>query len=181
MSDRWPSPQFPEPWKPSTTLARKVEELFQEERTRGQRAADWVATFVGSWWFIIVQTLIIVAWVLLNTTALLKHWDPYPFIFMNLIFSLESAFASPMILMSQNREAERDRLMAQHDYMLTMKAEAEVRAVLAHLAAQDKALEQMHAMLLAVMKQRAAEGQNGQNENGSTAAPQGDGGKDVTP
>jgi uncharacterized membrane protein len=156
LSDRWSSPQFPEPFQPTDAHLRSVNELFDEGRTLGQRAADSVTAFVGSWRFIIAQSILMTAWVVLNTTAIIQHWDPYPFIFMNLVFSLESALASPMILMSQNRETERDRFIAHNDYLLTVKAEAEIRAVLKHLAAQDKAIAQIHAMLLAI---KAGEGE----------------------
>jgi uncharacterized membrane protein len=151
---------------------RSVNELFDEGRTLGQRAADTVTAFVGSWRFIIAQSILMTAWVVLNTTAIIQHWDPYPFIFMNLVFSLESALASPMILMSQNRETERDRFVAHNDYLLTVKAEAEIRAVLMHLAAQEKAIAQMHAMLIA-LKKGQDEGKAGTGDDSPAVEPAG--------
>ncbi|MCB0010549.1 MAG: DUF1003 domain-containing protein, partial [Anaerolineales bacterium] len=114
------------------------------------RAADWVATAVGSWRFIIGQTLILILWVILNVTALIKHWDPYPFILMNLFMSLQAAFTAPVIMMSQNRQAARDRLEAHNDFVINLKAEEEIRAVLDHLAAQDAALLTIHQQLAAL-------------------------------
>jgi uncharacterized membrane protein len=146
LSDRPPSPVNP----PQQSPIASVNELFYEERSFGQRAADAVTEFVGSWQFIIVQSITLVLWVALNTAALIAHWDPYPFIFMNLLVSLESALASPMILMSQNRQADRDRAIARNEFVLTLKAEAEVRAILAHLAAQDKAIAELRDLLIAL-------------------------------
>jgi uncharacterized membrane protein len=79
-------------------------------------------------------------WAILNVTAWVKHWDPYPFILMNLFLSLQAAYTAPIIMMSQNRQAERDRLEAHNDYRINLKTEKEVRAILDHLAAQDRAL-----------------------------------------
>ena len=79
-------------------------------------------------------------WAWLNLTAWINHWDPYPFILMNLFLSLQAAYTAPMLMMSQNRLAARDRLEAHNDYEINRKAEEEVRAVLEHLSAQDAAL-----------------------------------------
>lgn len=106
----------------------------------GQRAADWVANSVGSWPFILGQSALLLAWAAFNTAAWFYHWDPYPFILMNLLLSLQAAYTAPMIMMSQQRQVERDRLNAHNDYFVNQKAEEEVRAVLDHLAAQDEAL-----------------------------------------
>jgi uncharacterized membrane protein len=86
--------------------------------TLGQRAAEAVARTVGSWRFIIGQSLFIALWVTVNCIGLTPHWDPYPFILMNLLLSLQAAYTAPMILMSQNRQAEHDRLVLYGDYAL---------------------------------------------------------------
>lgn len=161
MSERSRGPGAPEPSQPPLSPAPDVNELFYEERSLGQRAADAVTELVGSWLFIIIQTAIIVVWVVLNSMALLRHWDPYPFIFMNLLVSLESALASPMILMSQNRQADRDRAVARNELILTVKAEAEVRTILARLAAQEKTLAELRALLVALQPGQAAAGSAG--------------------
>jgi len=115
--------------------------------TFGQRAANWVAKTVGCWQIIIVQTLILSIWVALNITAFIRHWDPYPFILMNLLLSLQAAYTAPMIMMSQNQQAVKDRLEAHNDYIVNQKAEEKIRAVLNHLTAQDEALALIHKML----------------------------------
>jgi uncharacterized membrane protein len=131
---------------------RNVNELLEEESSFGQRAADWTTNIMGSWRFVIVQSLVLIVWVVLNVVAWTKHWDPYPFILMNLVMSLQAAYTAPIIMMSQNRQAMRDRLEAHNDYLVNQKAE-EVRAILDHLAAQDQALTQMHELLLALQAQ----------------------------
>jgi len=88
--------------------------------------------------------------VILNVVAWTRHWDPYPFILMNLFMSLQAAYTAPIIMMSQNRQALRDRVDAHNDYLVNQKAEEEVRAILEHLAAQDQALAEMHQFLLAL-------------------------------
>ena len=95
---------------------------------------------MGSWRFIIVQSVLLVAWVILNIAAWVQHWDPYPFILMNLVLSLQAAYTAPVIMMSQNRQALRDRLEAHQDFLINQKAEEEIRVVLNHLEAQNQAL-----------------------------------------
>ena len=94
--------------------------------TRGARIADMVATMVGSWRFIIIQSALLALWVVLNLTGYFYHWDPYPFILMNLLLSTQAAYAAPIIMMSQNRQAEIDRRNAEHDYRVNVKAELEI-------------------------------------------------------
>jgi len=132
--------QFPKPFEHAHPPVRNVNEIEVERLTVGQRAADRVAAIVGSWRFIIVQSTILVAWAWLNLFAWSHHWDPYPFILMNLFLSLQAAYTAPMLMMSQNRLAARDRLEAHNDFEINRKAEEEVRAILDHLSAQDEAL-----------------------------------------
>ena len=140
--------QFPEPFKHLHPPVQNVNALFDRQTTRGERAADWLAQVVGSWPFIIGQSLLLVMWVVLNTVAFINHWDPYPLILMNLILSLQAAFTAPIIMMSQNRQADMDRLEAKNDYAINQKAEEEVRAILDHLSAQDEALALIHDQML---------------------------------
>jgi uncharacterized membrane protein len=98
----------------------------RETMTFGQRLADGLANFMGSWPFIIGQTVIIIFWIILNIVAYLGHWDPYPFILLNLLFSTQAAYAAPIIMMSQNRQNERDRAHADADYKTNQKAEREI-------------------------------------------------------
>lgn len=94
--------------------------------TIGQRIADIVASNMGSWRFIIIQSCILVVWIALNITAYVERWDPYPFILLNLALSFQAAYAAPFIMMSQNRQQDVDRLAAEHDYQINIKAELEI-------------------------------------------------------
>jgi uncharacterized membrane protein len=94
--------------------------------TPGQRIADAVAATMGSWRFIIIQSLILMAWIALNAVAWIRHWDPYPFILLNLALSFQAAYAAPFIMMSQNRQADVDRRKAEEDYKVNIKAELEI-------------------------------------------------------
>lgn len=92
----------------------------------GARIADAVAAIMGSWPFIIMQSLVLAAWVVLNVVAFVQHWDPYPFILLNLALSFQAAYAAPIIMMSQNRQAAIDRAAATHDYDVNTKAALEI-------------------------------------------------------
>jgi len=96
------------------------------ELTVGQRVADTVAATMGSWKFIIIQSVILLAWIVLNITAYIEHWDPYPFILLNLALSFQAAYAAPFIMMSQNRQQDIDRMAAKNDYQINVKAELEI-------------------------------------------------------
>ena len=96
----------------------------------GQRLADKVANGMGSWRFIIIQTLIVAVWMSLNVIALVQHWDPYPFILLNLLFSTQAAYAAPIIMMAQNRQSERDRAQADADYKTNCEAKEEIEQLL---------------------------------------------------
>jgi uncharacterized membrane protein len=96
------------------------------ELTTGQRIADGVASIMGSWPFILIQTGILALWILLNILAWIRHWDPYPFILLNLALSFQAAYAAPFIMMSQNRQADVDRNKAEEDYKVNIKAELEI-------------------------------------------------------
>ncbi|HMG68844.1 MAG TPA: DUF1003 domain-containing protein [Chitinophagaceae bacterium] len=97
-----------------------------ESRTFGQRLADNVANGMGSWRFIIYQTIIVLIWMALNLTAFIFHWDPFPFILLNLVFSTQAAYAAPIIMMAQNRQSDRDRVQAQADYDTNLEAKKEI-------------------------------------------------------
>jgi uncharacterized membrane protein len=107
-------------------VARNVAQEFEEHLTLGQRIADRVAATMGSWTFIIIQSTILLAWIVLNVTAWIKQWDIYPFILLNLALSFEAAYAAPIIMMSQNRQADKDRVQTKNDYEVDMKAEMEI-------------------------------------------------------
>ena len=115
------------------SVSRNVNVIADERLTFGQRIADGFAALMGSWPFIIVQSIILVTWVTLNITAWIHHWDPYPFILLNLVLSFQAAYAAPIIMMSQNRQADKDRLAADIDHQINTKAELEIGLVLRRL------------------------------------------------
>ena len=95
----------------------------------GSRLADSVAKGMGSWKFIIVQTILVMLWMALNLVGFMYHWDVYPFILLNLLFSTQAAYAAPIIMMSQNRQNDRDRVQAQVDYQTNIEAKLEIEAL----------------------------------------------------
>ena len=126
---------------------RNVNEVVSQTMTLGQRVADRVAVAVGSWPFIIVQSVLLCVWMAMNVylvvmvrtqPGFLRAWDPYPFILLNLVLSFQAAYTGPVVMMSQNRQNEKDRLAAQNDYEINKKAEEEIEVILKHLVHQDK-------------------------------------------
>jgi uncharacterized membrane protein len=103
---------------------------YETQLSIGQKAADKVTKFCGSWTFIIVVIALIIAWITLNSLAFILHWDPWPFIILNLVLSCLAALQAPIILMSSNRQTERDRITAKYDYQVNRKAEREISKVL---------------------------------------------------
>jgi uncharacterized membrane protein len=117
---------------------RNLNELRQkEEKTLGERMADRLATGAGSWTFIISFLVLLAVWMAINALAWTHHWDPYPFILLNLVLSCVAAIQAPVILMSQNREEARDRLRAEADYEINIKAEV----LLEHLTEEIETLK----------------------------------------
>ena len=117
-----------------------INRVDAEKLTTGQRIADRLATVMGSWAFIIIQSIILAIWISLNVVAYINHWDPYPFILLNLALSFQAAYAAPIIMMSQNRQAAKDRLMAEQDYEVNCKAEDELKSIMSHLEQQDEVM-----------------------------------------
>ena len=112
-----------------THIARDVAKEFDAQPTPGQRAADAVASFGGSWTFVGLFATVMLFWVGLNAYLLMRHgktFDPYPYILLNLFLSMLAAIQAPIILMSQNRQSEKDRISAGHDYEVNLKAELEI-------------------------------------------------------
>jgi uncharacterized membrane protein len=135
---------------------RNAHHVFQAQLSFGQRAADWIARTMGSWAFIIAQSILLAVWIVLNVTAWIRHWDPYPFILMNLVLSTQAAFTAPVIMMSQNRQAEHDRVEARIDYDVNLRAEAEVRMIIRQLQIQTKSLNALRETVAALEAQIAA-------------------------
>ncbi len=109
------------------TLVDKTPHL--EARSLGDRAADWIAGIVGSWRFIVIQSALLAVWLALNSIAWMQHWDPYPFILLNLTLSFQAAFTAPIIMMVQNRQSDIDRHKAQLDYDVNLRAELDIAAL----------------------------------------------------
>jgi|LakMenEpi03Aug12_release.lakeMendotaPanAssembly.Ray.scaffolds.fasta_scaffold580913_2 uncharacterized membrane protein len=109
-----------------------------EKMTLGQKVSDRVTTTLGSWKFIIIQSVIIVTWMTVN--LMFNLWDSYPFILLNLAMSFQAAYAAPIIMMSQNREAQRDRKRAEDDYRVNLLAENEIESIMDTLKQLDKKL-----------------------------------------
>ncbi len=114
-------------------LARRAERMrhsrdaqAESHLTLGQKVADIVASTMGSWRFIIIQSAFLLVWIVLNVTAYVQKWDPYPFILLNLALSFQAAYAAPFIMMSQNRQQDIDREAASSDYQVNIKAELEI-------------------------------------------------------
>jgi uncharacterized membrane protein len=110
--------------KPKNWHSKHVESM-----SIGNRIADSVAKGMGSWNFIIIQTVLVVIWMALNLVGFFYHWDVYPFILLNLLFSTQAAYAAPIIMMSQNRQNERDRVHAEEDYKTNVDAKKEIEAL----------------------------------------------------
>jgi len=135
-------------------IVRNTAKEFDAKATLGQRAADAVATFGGSWTFIILFAAILVVWIGLNSFILIKYdkiFDPYPYILLNLFLSMLAAIQAPIILMSQNRQAEKDRLNAEHDYEVNLKAELEIMLLHEKI---DLLREDQWRELLAIQKEQ---------------------------
>jgi uncharacterized membrane protein len=135
-----------------THIARNISEEFQGQLTFGQRIADRVAAFGGSWTFISIFGAVLLSWIALNSLFLLRlnsTFDPYPYILLNLVLSMLAAIQAPVILMSQNRQANRDRLDAEHDYEVNLKAELEIMALHQKL---DELREKQWSELIAIQQ-----------------------------
>ncbi|MBK7852520.1 MAG: DUF1003 domain-containing protein [Bacteroidetes bacterium] len=122
----------------------------------GQRLADKVANGMGSWKFIIIQTILVILWMTLNMIGFVYHWDVYPFILLNLLFSTQAAYAAPIIMMSQNRQNERDRVQAQADYQTNLDAKLEIEALQKQLNTIE--LEKLDKIIVMLQELRKNQG-----------------------
>jgi uncharacterized membrane protein len=115
-------------FKDNDILARNIEAEYEEKLKPGERIADKIATYGGSWKFIITFATILTIWIIINSVVLLlRPFDPYPFILLNLVLSCLAAIQAPVIMMSQNRQESKDRARSEHDYQINLKAELEIR------------------------------------------------------
>jgi uncharacterized membrane protein len=134
--------------RPGTTTARQkvavkhkhpVNVLIHDEATTGERVADRVASGIGSWYFLITQSILIVIYVILNVIGLVNHWDPYPFILLNLCFTIQAAYTGPVLLLSGNRQAQKDRLRLEHTAEVAEAAEKATLTILTEIATNTEA------------------------------------------
>lgn len=129
-------------------VAKTWLDKHKESLTYGQRIADSVANGMGSWKFIIGQTIFVIIWMMLNVIGFIRHWDVYPFILLNLIFSTQAAYAAPIIMMAQNRQSQRDRVQAQDDYQCNLEAKLEIESLQIQLTKiETEKLDKIIAML----------------------------------
>lgn len=134
------------------SMKRKNWHTTHKERlTVGQKIADTIAATMGSWSFIIIQSVILAIWIVLNVLAWANRWDPYPFILLNLALSFQAAYAAPFIMISQNRQAERDRHQAEEDYRTNVEAEQRIEDLQRRLAAIE--VDKLDR-IIAVLEQR---------------------------
>lgn len=118
----------------SKVYSKNVNELHDKSLTFGERLSDSLADFAGSWTFIIIFASLLMAWILLNTVnANMKHFDPYPFILLNLFLSCIAAVQAPIIMMSQNRQEKKDRIRSEHDYEINLKSEILIEDIIGRL------------------------------------------------
>ena len=137
--------------KHKTALPPHLHKVW-EAQTLGARLADWVAATVGSWRFIIIQSSLLLLWIVVNVVAWASAWDPYPFILLNLVLSFQAAFTAPIIMMSQNRDNERDRERAVCDYEVNLRAEKEIELLHQKI---DRMREQEIAQLIKMLEAMA--------------------------
>lgn len=114
----------------NVAIIAEMEKAEENIRSRGERIADRIATWVGSWTFIIAQSVILVLWIILNLVAWVEHWDPYPFILLNLALSFQSAYAAPILMISQNRQGKLSERRNHLDLQINMLAEQETTEIL---------------------------------------------------
>jgi uncharacterized membrane protein len=138
------------------TVSRNVNVVDDAQMTLGERIADQAAALIGSWRFIIVQSSILAIWIVLNVTAWINHWDPYPFILLNLALSFQAAYSGPVIMMSQNRQSDKDRLAAEIDHQVNAKAELEIGLLRNRLDDLEQQIHRNHKEMLLALEHRSA-------------------------
>ncbi|NTV15225.1 MAG: DUF1003 domain-containing protein [Desulfobulbaceae bacterium] len=137
-----------------THITRNVVQDYSAQLTFGQRLADKVASFGGSWAFISIFGVVLAVWIILNSLILIRYngaFDPYPYILLNLFLSMLAAIQAPIILMSQNRQAHKDRLSAEHDYEVNLKSELEIITLHEKI---DLLLDKQWSELIAMQKEQ---------------------------
>jgi uncharacterized membrane protein len=133
---------------PAITTARRriaathkhpVNQLFHDEATLGEKVADRASAGIGSWWFLGIQSFLILIWITLNVWGLTHHWDVFPFILLNLMFTIQAAYTGPVLLLSGNRQAQKDRLRLEHTAEVSETAEKATLQILEEIARNTEA------------------------------------------
>jgi uncharacterized membrane protein len=137
------------------SVSRNVNEVDEQKQTLGEKIADKFAGMMGSWNFIIIQSTILAFWVVWNCIPKVPHWDEYPFIFLNLALSFQAAYAAPIIMMSQNRSSDKDRLSAEIDHQVNIKAEVKTGLIMARLDDIERSMHFLHHEQCALVAQAA--------------------------
>lgn len=133
-------------------------------RTYGEYLADRIAATVGSWAFIIVQSALLALWIGLNVVAWVQHWDPYPFILLNLVLSFQAAFTAPILMMAQNRQSAIDRQKAQLDYDVNLRAELDIEALHEKIdLLRQEDITRLVGLLELLTKERLEKGEGGRS------------------
>ena len=149
----------------SQRVTRNINVEMEEKATLGQRVADKVATFGGSWTFIFIYSSFLIVWMIINTFLLAylgggesgKQFDPYPYILLNLMLSMTAAMQAPIIMMSQNRAAEKDRLAAEQDFKVNLKSELMLEELVRKQRARDVQMDQLNSAVKALQSALAKE------------------------
>ena len=140
---------------PPSVESKNWHQKHEERLTPGQKIADFVADGMGSWTFIIAQSIFVALWISFNLVGWFYHWDVYPFILLNLLFSTQAAYAAPVIMMSQNRQNERDRVHATEDFKTNVRAKQEIEELQRALARiENEKLSEIIARLDNLQKDR---------------------------
>jgi uncharacterized membrane protein len=132
-----------------------VNKLHDASLSFGQRMADGLAKRAGSWGFIIFFLGFLFVWMIANVVAGASHWDPYPFILLNLLLSCVAALQAPVIMMSQNRQADKDRIAAENDYLVNQKSFGDIESIMRHLDEQDRAILRLQERAQELLEQNA--------------------------
>jgi len=130
--------------KKSNSFFKNAQESVAGNFSAGHCLADRLVQLLGSWKFIVIQTIVLICWSIFNVVAWFEHWDPYPFILLNLFLSLQAAYAGPTIMMSQNRQAAFDRIEAHNDFLINQKAEKEIQFIIKQMQDQENKIHEIH-------------------------------------
>jgi len=142
--------------RPHRHKTMNLNEVHDNSLSFGDRIADKVANGMGSISFILIQSIILAGWIIWNNMPFLPHFDPMPFILLNLCLSFQAGYAAPFILISQNRQASKDRLAAEHDYLINERNEEETREIMAHLGKQDEKIIEILEKALQILERLEA-------------------------